>query len=216
MGGWREQVKACGDTVGCTITPHHLALIVDDWAGQPFHYCKPVAKYPSDRAALRGVIAEGERLLPALCWPAFSLSLPLPPPSRHSLPSDLPSSCHLPFALVLPPAFPLPSDLVPASGPLRSRRTLSSSIPLYSIAALRSSLQHSVSLARPADSLLPSRPASSAATQVTRASSSAPTRPLTPPSPRRRPLRPSAARRASTRRPSSSRCSRTSSRPSAR
>lgn len=54
-----EAVKACGDTVACTITTHHLALTVDDWAGQSWHFCKPVAKYPDDRQALRDVIAEG-------------------------------------------------------------------------------------------------------------------------------------------------------------
>ncbi len=53
-----ETVKELGDTVGCTITPHHLVLIVDDWAGQPFNFCKPVAKYPSDREALRQIILE--------------------------------------------------------------------------------------------------------------------------------------------------------------
>ncbi|KAJ7095126.1 hypothetical protein B0H15DRAFT_93398 [Mycena belliarum] len=51
-------VKACGPTVACTITAHHLALTVDDWAGQSFNFCKPVAKYPDDRAALREVIKE--------------------------------------------------------------------------------------------------------------------------------------------------------------
>ena len=54
-----ECVKALGDTVACTITAHHLALTVDDWAGQPWHFCKPVAKYPDDRAALRDVVREG-------------------------------------------------------------------------------------------------------------------------------------------------------------
>jgi len=29
---------------------HHLYLIVDDWADNPFSYCKPVAKNPSKRA----------------------------------------------------------------------------------------------------------------------------------------------------------------------
>jgi dihydroorotase len=55
-----ETVKSLGDTVGCTITAHHLALTVDDWAGQGWHYCKPVAKYPDDREALREIIREGE------------------------------------------------------------------------------------------------------------------------------------------------------------
>ncbi|KAJ8523015.1 hypothetical protein ONZ45_g530 [Pleurotus djamor] len=58
-----EAVKACGDTVACTITPHHLALTVDDWAGQALNYCKPVAKYPDDRQALRDVIREVAELL---------------------------------------------------------------------------------------------------------------------------------------------------------
>ena len=59
-----EAVKSLGDTVGCTITAHHLALTVDDWAGQGFNFCKPVAKYPDDRAALQEVIREGTVLPP--------------------------------------------------------------------------------------------------------------------------------------------------------
>jgi len=54
-----EAVKSLGETVGCSITAHHLALTVDDWAGQGFHYCKPVAKFPDDRLALREVVREG-------------------------------------------------------------------------------------------------------------------------------------------------------------
>ena len=52
-------VKRLGDTVACTITAHHLALTVDDWAGQAWHFCKPVAKYPDDRTALQEVVREG-------------------------------------------------------------------------------------------------------------------------------------------------------------
>jgi dihydroorotase len=55
-----QAVKECGPTVACTITAHHLALTVDDWAGQSFNFCKPVAKFPSDRQALRDVIKEGQ------------------------------------------------------------------------------------------------------------------------------------------------------------
>ena len=55
-----EAVKSLGSTVACSITAHHLALTVDDWAGQAFHFCKPVAKYPDDRQALREVIREGQ------------------------------------------------------------------------------------------------------------------------------------------------------------
>lgn len=55
-----ECVKRLGDTVACTITPHHLELIIDDWAGQSFNFCKPVAKTPADRLALQRVILEGK------------------------------------------------------------------------------------------------------------------------------------------------------------
>ncbi|KAI6097441.1 Dihydroorotase, partial [Pisolithus croceorrhizus] len=54
-----DMVKSLGDTVACTITAHHLAMTVDDWAGQPWNYCKPVAKYPSDRQALQEVVHQG-------------------------------------------------------------------------------------------------------------------------------------------------------------
>jgi dihydroorotase len=54
-----ETVKSLGETVACTITVHHLALTVDDWAGQNLHFCKPVAKGYDDRRALREVIASG-------------------------------------------------------------------------------------------------------------------------------------------------------------
>ncbi|KAF8631171.1 hypothetical protein AX15_002510 [Amanita polypyramis BW_CC] len=74
-----EAVKSCGPTVACTITAHHLALTVDDWAGQSFHFCKPVAKYPDDRQALREVIREGH--------PRFFLgsdSAPHPPKKKST------------------------------------------------------------------------------------------------------------------------------------
>ncbi|KAJ3057377.1 hypothetical protein HK097_008472 [Rhizophlyctis rosea] len=70
-----EAVKSLGDTVGCTITVHHLQLIVDDWAGQCHHFCKPVAKYPHDRAALRQVIKDGH--------PRFFLGTDSAPHPRH-------------------------------------------------------------------------------------------------------------------------------------
>lgn len=53
------KVKELGDTVAATITAHHLELVVDDWAGRNHNFCKPVAKLPSDREALRTVVAEG-------------------------------------------------------------------------------------------------------------------------------------------------------------
>ncbi|KAI9823139.1 MAG: hypothetical protein M1832_002582 [Thelocarpon impressellum] len=53
-------VRGCGPTVAGTITPHHLTLTIDDWAADPFAYCKPVAKLPSDRAALLAAAAAGD------------------------------------------------------------------------------------------------------------------------------------------------------------
>jgi dihydroorotase len=49
--------------VACTITLHHLSLTIDDWAGNGLNYCKPVAKSPDDREALRQVIREGTKAL---------------------------------------------------------------------------------------------------------------------------------------------------------
>ncbi|KDN46459.1 putative dihydroorotase [Tilletiaria anomala UBC 951] len=76
-----EAVQGCSETVACTITAHHLALTVDDWAGRPINFCKPVAKYPSDREALRRVIKEGH--------PRFFLGSDSAP---HPFASKLPSA----------------------------------------------------------------------------------------------------------------------------
>jgi dihydroorotase len=54
-----EAVKKCGPTVVGTITAHHLSIIVDDWAGDPFCFCKPVAKTVADRDALLRAAASG-------------------------------------------------------------------------------------------------------------------------------------------------------------
>lgn len=53
-------VRACGPTVAGTITAHHLSLIIDDWAGDPFCFCKPVAKTPEDRDALLKAVASSK------------------------------------------------------------------------------------------------------------------------------------------------------------
>ncbi|KAJ4375314.1 dihydroorotase [Neocucurbitaria cava] len=45
-------VLSCGPSVAGTLTAHHLSLTIDDWAGDPFSFCKPVAKTPEDRDAL--------------------------------------------------------------------------------------------------------------------------------------------------------------------
>ncbi|CAD6582902.1 MAG: hypothetical protein ASARMPREDX12_001119 [Alectoria sarmentosa] len=49
-----------GETVVGSITPHHLSLIIDDWAGDSINYCKPVAKTPRDRMALLKAAASGD------------------------------------------------------------------------------------------------------------------------------------------------------------
>ncbi|OJJ45754.1 hypothetical protein ASPZODRAFT_133625 [Penicilliopsis zonata CBS 506.65] len=54
-----EAVKKCGPTVAGSITAHHLSLIVDNWAGDPFCFCKPVAKTPADRDELLRTAASG-------------------------------------------------------------------------------------------------------------------------------------------------------------
>jgi len=54
-----DAVLACGPTVAGTITAHHLYLTIDSWAGDPFNFCKPVAKFPSDRLALMSAATSG-------------------------------------------------------------------------------------------------------------------------------------------------------------
>ncbi|KII95805.1 hypothetical protein PLICRDRAFT_34754 [Plicaturopsis crispa FD-325 SS-3] len=74
-----DAVRACGPSVACTITAHHLALTIDDWAGQSWNFCKPVAKTPDDRRALQEVVTEGH--------PRFFLgsdSAPHPPASKST------------------------------------------------------------------------------------------------------------------------------------
>lgn len=70
-----DTVRSLGDTVACTITIHHLRLTVDDWAGRGHHFCKPVAKYPHDRQALRQIITEGH--------PRFFLGTDSAPHPKH-------------------------------------------------------------------------------------------------------------------------------------
>lgn len=49
-------VRSLDDNVAATITVHHLMLTLDDVVGnklEPHHFCKPIAKTPQDREALR-------------------------------------------------------------------------------------------------------------------------------------------------------------------
>ncbi|KAK3719225.1 dihydroorotase [Vermiconidia calcicola] len=55
-----KAVNSCGPNVAATITSHHLFMIVDDWAGDPHCFCKPVAKLPSDRRALLEAAVSGD------------------------------------------------------------------------------------------------------------------------------------------------------------
>jgi dihydroorotase len=52
-------INSQSENLAATITIHHLDLVVDDWAGKVHNYCKPVAKYPIDREALRNAIKSG-------------------------------------------------------------------------------------------------------------------------------------------------------------
>ncbi|OAX84144.1 dihydroorotase, homodimeric type [Emergomyces africanus] len=56
-----ETVKKCGPTVVGTITAHHLSLIVDNALGDPFCFCKPVAKLVADRDALLKAATSGRK-----------------------------------------------------------------------------------------------------------------------------------------------------------
>ncbi|PGH26412.1 dihydroorotase, homodimeric type [Polytolypa hystricis UAMH7299] len=53
-------VQKCGPKVAATITAHHLSIIVDNWAGDPFCFCKPVAKTVEDRDALLRAATSGD------------------------------------------------------------------------------------------------------------------------------------------------------------
>jgi dihydroorotase len=54
-----DAVRTCGPTVAGSITAHHLWMSVDDWCGDAFNFCKPVAKTPADRVALLRAVVEG-------------------------------------------------------------------------------------------------------------------------------------------------------------
>ncbi|RKO97976.1 hypothetical protein CXG81DRAFT_28515 [Caulochytrium protostelioides] len=54
-----QTVERLGPTVAATITVHHLSLTVNDWAGQPHNFCKPVAKTAADRDALLQAVRSG-------------------------------------------------------------------------------------------------------------------------------------------------------------
>lgn len=105
-----ECVKSLGETVACTITAHHLALTVDDWAGQSWHFCKPVAKYPDDRQALVDVVKEGH--------PRFFLgsdSAPHPPDRKSTSAPNQPCAAGVYTSPIL---LPLVAHLLESFGAL--------------------------------------------------------------------------------------------------
>lgn len=71
-----EVVKSLGPTVAATITAHHLYLTIDHWSDSPHCYCKPVAKLPSDRAALIAAATSGD--------PKFFLGTDSAPHPKHA------------------------------------------------------------------------------------------------------------------------------------
>lgn len=46
--------------VVASLTAHHLFITIDDWAGNPVNFCKPVAKLPEDRRSLLGAATSGK------------------------------------------------------------------------------------------------------------------------------------------------------------
>ncbi|KAF5721495.1 dihydroorotase homodimeric type [Fusarium mundagurra] len=54
-----EAVMACGPTVGATITAHHLYLTSHEACCDPFAFCKPIPKKPTDRDALIKALVSG-------------------------------------------------------------------------------------------------------------------------------------------------------------
>ncbi|QHS75117.1 dihydroorotase [Saccharomyces paradoxus] len=56
-----KNVKKAADVrVAATLTAHHLFLTIDDWAGNPVNFCKPVAKLPNDKKALIKAAVSGK------------------------------------------------------------------------------------------------------------------------------------------------------------
>ncbi|SCV04792.1 LANO_0G12420g1_1 [Lachancea nothofagi CBS 11611] len=66
--------------VAATITAHHLFLTIDDWAGNPINFCKPVAKLPSDKRALIAAAVSGA---PYFFFGSDSAPHPLSSKAKH-------------------------------------------------------------------------------------------------------------------------------------
>lgn len=66
--------------VAATITAHHLQLTIDNWAGNPINFCKPVAKLPDDRRALLKAATSGK---PYFFFGSDSAPHPIDAKARH-------------------------------------------------------------------------------------------------------------------------------------
>lgn len=85
-------------------------MTVDDWAGQSWNYCKPVAKFPDDREALREVIREGH--------PRFFLGSDSAPHPPHTKSTSTPSSACAAGVYTSPILLPLVAHLLEDFGAL--------------------------------------------------------------------------------------------------
>lgn len=72
-----------GDSVkvAATITAHHLSLTIDNWAGNPINFCKPVAKLPKDKRALVEAATSGK---PYFFFGSDSAPHPLSAKAKHT------------------------------------------------------------------------------------------------------------------------------------
>lgn len=66
--------------VAATITAHHLSLTIDEWAGNPINFCKPVAKLPADQRALVAAATSGK---PYFFFGSDSAPHPVESKARH-------------------------------------------------------------------------------------------------------------------------------------
>lgn len=66
--------------VAATITAHHLLLTIDNWAGNPINFCKPVAKLPDDKRALVAAATSGK---PYFFFGSDSAPHPIDAKARH-------------------------------------------------------------------------------------------------------------------------------------
>lgn len=76
----KDVTKSEDIKVAATLTAHHLYLTIDDWAGNPINFCKPVAKLPRDKRALIAAATSGK---PYFFFGSDSAPHPLQNKSRH-------------------------------------------------------------------------------------------------------------------------------------